>query len=101
MLEMVARLEAPYAAGLEYLRAGVSFGAGEQEIGQRPTGAGSVVSAPVLMAETMLPRQDPSRKITTRIVPGMDHSTVMADIVDEGLRAVLAGQVAPKSRTPA
>lgn len=87
------RLEAAYAASNTDLKADIFFGAGEQEIGQLLTAAWGIVSAPVLMAETLLLRQYPSLKVTTRIFPGKDHFTVLADILAEGIRAVWADKV--------
>jgi hypothetical protein len=40
------------------------------------------------MAETLLLRQYPSLRVTTRIFPGKDHLTVLADVIAEGIRAV-------------
>ena len=82
------RLEAEYAAANTDLKADIFFGAGEQEIGKLSLAAWGIVSAPVLMAETLLLRQYPSLKITTRIFPGKDHLTVLADVIAEGVRAV-------------
>ena len=87
------RLEATYAAANKDLKADIFFGAGEQEIGQLFMAAWGIVSAPVLMAETLLLRQYPSLKVTTRIFPGKDHFTVLADIISEGVRAVWADKV--------
>ncbi|MFV3074956.1 alpha/beta hydrolase [Niveispirillum fermenti] len=84
------RLETDYAAAHADLKAHVFFGAGEREIGQISLAAWGIVSAPVLMAETLLLRQYPSLKLTTRIFPGKDHSSVIADIIGEGIRAVWA-----------
>ena len=84
------RLEAEYAAANADLEADVFFGAGEREIAKLSLAAWGIVSAPVLMAETLLLRQYPSLKITTRIFPGKDHSSVIADIIAEGIRAVWA-----------
>ena len=82
------RLEAEYAATHTDLKADIFFGAGEKEIGKLGLAAWGIVSAPVLMAETLLLRQYPSLKITTRIFPGKDHLTVIADVIAEGIRAV-------------
>lgn len=90
------RLEAAYAAANRDLKADVFFGAGEQEIGQLSTAAWGIVSSPVLMAETLLLRQYPSLKVTTRIFPGKDHSSVIADVIGEGIRAVWADKVDPQ-----
>jgi predicted alpha/beta superfamily hydrolase len=87
------RLEEAYAADHTDLKADVFFGAGEQEIGQLLMAAWGIVSAPVLMAETLLLRQYPSTRVTTRIFPGKDHYTVIADIISEGVRAVWADKV--------
>jgi len=87
------RMEATYAAANQDLKADIFFGAGELEIGQLLTAAWGIVSAPVLMAETLLLRQYPSLRITTRIFPGKDHFTVLADVLSEGIRAVWAGKV--------
>lgn len=84
------RLEAAHAAANTDLKADVFFGAGEQEIGQLGLAAWGIVSAPVLMAETLLLRQYPSLKVITRIFPGKDHHSVVPDIVSEGIRAVWA-----------
>jgi predicted alpha/beta superfamily hydrolase len=84
------RLEADYAAANTDLEADVFFGAGEQEIGKLSLAAWGIVSAPVLMAETLLLRQYPSLKLTTRIFPGKDHMTVLADVLAEGIRAIWA-----------
>jgi len=84
------RLEAEYAATNTDLSADVFFGAGEQEIGKLSLAAWGIVSAPILMAETLLLRQYPSLKVTTRIFPGKDHSSVIADVISEGVRAVWA-----------
>lgn len=84
------RLEAEYAASNTDLEADVFFGAGEQEIGKLSLAAWGIVSAPVLMAETLLLRQYPSLKVTTRIFPGKDHLTVLADVIAEGIRAIWA-----------
>jgi predicted alpha/beta superfamily hydrolase len=66
------RLEAEYAGSHTDLEADIFFGAGEQEIGKLGLAAWGIVSAPVLMAETLLLRQYPSLKVTTRIFPGND-----------------------------
>ena len=84
------RLEADYAAANTDLKADVFFGAGEREIGKLSLAAWGTVSAAVLMAETLLLRQYPSLKVTTRIFPGKDHSSVIADIIGEGICAVWA-----------
>jgi predicted alpha/beta superfamily hydrolase len=84
------RLEADYAAAHTDLKAHVFFGAGEREIGKLSLAAWGIVSAPVLMAETLLLRQYPSLEVTTRIFPGKDHSSVIADVIGEGIRAVWA-----------
>jgi len=84
------RLEADYAATHTDLKAEVFFGAGEREIGKLSLAAWGIVSAPVLMAETLVLRQYPSLKVTTRIFPGKDHSSVIADVIGEGIRAVWA-----------
>ena len=87
------RLEEAYAAANADLKADIFFGAGEKEIGQLFLAAWGLVSAPVLMAETLLVRQYPSLKITTRIFHGKDHYSVMADIFSEGIQAVWADKV--------
>jgi predicted alpha/beta superfamily hydrolase len=84
------RLEAAYAADHDDLKADVFFGAGEAEISKLGLAAWGIVSAPVLMAETLVLRQYPSLKLTTRIFPGKDHLSVMPDIISEGVRAVWA-----------
>jgi len=85
-----SRLEAEYAAAHTDLNAEVFFGAGELEIGKLSLAAWGIVSAPILMAETLLLRRYPSLGITTRIFPGKDHCSVIADIISEGVRAVWA-----------
>jgi predicted alpha/beta superfamily hydrolase len=85
---VIFKMEATYAAAHQDLPADIFFGAGEKEIGLIPTAAWGIVSAPVLMAETLLLRQYPSLKLTTRIFPGKDHSSVIADIIGEGIQAV-------------
>jgi uncharacterized protein len=82
------RLEADYAAVNTDLKADLFFGAGEREIGKLSLAAWGIVSAPVLMAETLLLRRYPSLRVTTRIFPGKDHSSVIADVIGEGIRAV-------------
>lgn len=89
------RLESDYAAAHADLKADVFFGAGELEIGKLSLAAWGIVSAPVLMAETLLLRQYPSLKVTTRIFSGKDHSSVIADIIAEGVRAVWADTLNP------
>ena len=89
------RLESDYAAANTDLRADVFFGAGELEIGKLSLAAWGIVSAPVLMAETLLLRQYPSLKVTTRIFSGKDHSSVIADVIAEGVRAVWADTLNP------
>ena len=89
------RLESDYAAAHTDLKADVFFGAGELEIGKLSLAAWGIVSAPVLMAETLLLRQYPSLKVTTRIFSGKDHSSVIADIIAEGVRAVWADTLNP------
>jgi predicted alpha/beta superfamily hydrolase len=84
------RMEADYAAVNTDLKVDVFFGAGEKEIGKLSLAAWGIVSAPVLMAETLLLRQYPSLKVTTRIFPGKDHASVIADVIGEGVRAVWA-----------
>ncbi len=96
------RLEEAYAAANKDLRADVFFGAGEKEIGQLMLAAWGLVSAPVLMAETLLVRQYPSLKVTTRIFPGKDHLTVIPDLFMEGIAAVWADKAQPQMpATPA
>lgn len=85
------RLEADYAAANADLKADIFFGAGEREIGKLSLAAWGIVSAPVLMAETLVLRRYPSLKVTTRIFPGKDHSSVIADVIGEGICAVWAG----------
>jgi uncharacterized protein len=92
------RLEASHAANHTDLAADVFFGAGEKEIGQLLGAAWGIVSAPVLMAETLLLRQYPSLKVTTRIFPAKDHFTVLPDVILEGIRAVWADKVDPAKR---
>ncbi len=92
------RLEAAYAAANTDLKADIFFGAGEQEISQLHMAALGIVSAPVLMAETLRVRQYPSLKVTTRIFPGKDHFTALPDVLIEGLRAVWADKVDPAKR---
>lgn len=87
------RLEAAYAAANEDLKADIFFGAGEKEIGQLMIAAWGIVSAPILMAETLLLRQYPSLKVTTRIFSGKDHFTSVPEIIGEGIRAVWADKV--------
>lgn len=82
------RLEAEYAAGNSDLKADIFFGMGELEIAKPGLAAWGIVSAPVLMAETLLLRQYPSLKVTTRIFSGKDHSSVIADVIADGIRAV-------------
>lgn len=89
------RLESDYAAAHKDLKADVFFGAGELEIGKLGLAAWGIVSAPVLMAETLLLRQYPSLTVTTRIFSGKDHSSVIADIIAEGVRAVWADTLNP------
>lgn len=84
------RMEAEYAASHKDMKADIFFGAGEAEIGQKPTAAWGIVSAPVLMAETLLLREYPSLRLTPRIFPGKDHTAVIADVIAEGVRAVWA-----------
>lgn len=93
------RLEADYATAHSDLKADVFFGAGEREIGKPGLAAWGIVSAPVLMAETLLLRQYPSLTVTTRIFSGKDHSSVIADVIAEGIRAVWADTVG-QSTTP-
>jgi predicted alpha/beta superfamily hydrolase len=92
------QLEEAHAAANKDLKADIFFGAGELEIGQLMTAAWGVVSAPVLMAETLLLRQYPSLKVTTRIFSGKDHSSVLADVISEGIRAVWADKVDPATK---
>lgn len=92
------RLEAAYADANGDLEADVFFGAGEQEIGQMVPAAWGIVSAPVLMAETLLLRRYPSLKVTTRIFPGKNHYSVMPDVIAEGIRAVWADKAASLSQ---
>uniref|UniRef100_B0SVM9 Putative esterase n=1 Tax=Caulobacter sp. (strain K31) TaxID=366602 RepID=B0SVM9_CAUSK len=94
------RVEAEYASANADLKADVFFGAGELEIGKLGLAAWGIVSAPVLMAETLLLRQYPSLKLTTRIFPGKDHCSVIADIIAEGVRAVWADALDPPQKPP-
>jgi hypothetical protein len=80
------------------LKADLFFGAGEREFVQLVPAAWGLASAPMLMAETLILRQYPSLKVTARIFPGKDHYSVMPDTMAEGLRAVYADRVDPKSR---
>ena len=86
----VFRLEAEYAAANTDLEADIFLGAGERETGKLGLAAWGIVSAQVLLAETLLLRQYPSLKITTRIFSGKDHLTVLADVIAEGIRAIWA-----------
>jgi predicted alpha/beta superfamily hydrolase len=92
------RLEADYAAANSDLKADIFFGMGEKEIGTLGLAAWGIVSAPVLMAETLLLRQYPSLRVTTRIFQGKDHLTVLPDVIAEGLRAVWSETLHPASR---
>ncbi len=89
------RLERDYSAANSDLDAHVFFGAGELEIGKPSLAAWGMVSAPVLMAETLMLRDYPSLRLTTRIFPGKDHNTVIADVLSEGIRAVWADALIP------
>ena len=82
------RMEAEHAAQHKDLAADVFFGAGETEIGELMLAAWGIVSAPVLMAETLLLRQYPSLRVTTRIFGGKNHLTVIPDVLAEGIQAV-------------
>jgi predicted alpha/beta superfamily hydrolase len=89
------RLEADYAAANADLEADIFFGAGELEINKLSLAAWGIISAPVLMAETLILRQYPSLNVTMRIFPGKNHSSVFPDIIAEGIRAVWADALAP------
>lgn len=82
------RLEEEYAKNNSDMKADIFFGAGEKEIGDLDMASFVIVSAPVLMAETLLLRQYPSLKVTTRIFAGKDHFTALPDLILEGLQAV-------------
>lgn len=86
----IFRLEEDYAAKHDDLKADVFFGMGELELTKLSLAAWGIVSAPALMAETLLLRRYPSLAVTTRIFPGKDHSSVIADVIAEGVRAVWA-----------
>jgi predicted alpha/beta superfamily hydrolase len=91
----VFRLEADYAAANADLAADIFFAAGEGEMGQLGGAAWGLVSAAVLMAETLLLRRYPSLKVTTRIFPGKDHLSVVPDLIGEGLRTLWADRLDP------
>jgi len=86
----IFRLEEEYAAVHDDLKADVFFGMGELELTKLSLAAWGIISAPALMVETLLLRRYPSLAVTTRIFPGKDHSSVIADVIGEGLRAVWA-----------
>ena len=86
----IFRLEEEYAAVHDDLKADVFFGMGELEITKLTLAAWGIISAPALMVETLSLRRYPSLAITTRIFPGKDHSSVIADVIGEGLRTVWA-----------
>ncbi|WP_150462097.1 alpha/beta hydrolase [Nesterenkonia ebinurensis] len=90
---MAFKEEASYASAHTDLKADIFFGVGEQEIGQLYMAAWGTVSAPVLMAETLLLRQYPSLKVTMRVFPAKDYFTVVADLVSEGVQAVWSDKV--------
>jgi uncharacterized protein len=88
----VFRMEEDYAARHSDLPVSVFIGAGELEItGGDLLAAWGIVSAPVLLAETLRLRNYPSLKLHARVFSGKDHLTVAPDILLEGLRAVWPG----------
>jgi predicted alpha/beta superfamily hydrolase len=81
-------LEKQYAARATDMKADVFFGAGEKEIGDLEMNPFGIVSSSALMAETLSLRRYASLKISTRIFPGKDHFSVIAEAIVEGLHAV-------------
>ncbi|MEE3331367.1 MAG: alpha/beta hydrolase-fold protein [Myxococcota bacterium] len=89
------QLEEEYAKNHKDLNVSVFFGAGELEIHNTFLAGWSVVSSPVLMAETLQLRQYPSLKVTTRIFHGKDHATVVPETLRKGITTLWADDAVP------
>ena len=87
------QLEEDYAKNHKDLDVSVFFGAGELEIEDTYMASWGLVSAAVLMAETLRIRQYPSLQVTTRIFPGKNHFTVVPDILSVGIQTLWADDV--------
>lgn len=86
-------MEEAFAEAHDDYDAEVFLGAGEAEIADPNMAAWGIVSAPVLLAEILKLRNYPSLEVTTRIFPGKDHFTVVADILGEGILALWGDEV--------
>ena len=94
------RLEAEYAARVKDLKISAFFGAGENEINANPLlAAWGIVSAPVLMAETLTLRQYPSLSIKTRIFHNRDHLDVIPELITEGIKFIWSREAAALPRS--
>ncbi len=94
------RMEADYAAHHSDMEASVFLGAGEDELNsdRLMLQGWGIVSAPVLMAETLKLRQYPSLSVKARIFPGKGHNDVVPDLMTEGIKSVWADEAASLRR---
>lgn len=84
----VFRMEQDYAKKNKDFNVSLFLGAGDREVDDLDAAAWGVVSAPVLLAETLRLRQYPSLKLTTRIYSGKDHLTVVPAILMDGIKTL-------------
>jgi len=79
-------LEKQYAEDHADLDAAVFFAAGELELNSKMMAAGGVVGKMVELSDVLRLRDYESLRIGTRIFPGKDHFSVIADVLTSGVK---------------